>query len=156
MSKRVLALLIITLLAIVPANSILAAEPEVSESQESVVLEDENVPTLELKEDSENGTWTVTVKDNEGNIISENSNIVGTSEEIVIDTYNSLMMNVETIASCSHVPFSHSQVLGGINHIIRGNTCTMVRYKFFKCNGCGAIVGMVPNSAVIVGTHPAH
>lgn len=62
----------------------------------------------------------------------------------------------ESAKSCTHIPCRAKEVWGGINHIISGSTCTMVRYKFYQCACCNAIIKLVPNSGTIVGTHPAH
>lgn len=155
MNKKILSTLMIMLFALVPVNSALAIDLVEGVCEESMLSESVDLPTLELEENLENGTWDVTVKDVKGNIVMKNNGVIGSAEEIIINTYRSLT-DARTIAGCSHIPCSQSQVLGGINHVISGGTCTMVRYKFYKCNCCGAILGMVPNSAIVVGTHPAH
>ena len=110
------------------------------------------MPTLEIVE--KNGVYSVKAMDSEGNIIYQQENMEGTAEEITENVYNILFMS--RTRSCTHIPCTHTIVWGGINHYISGSTCTMIRQQFYKCSGCGNIIGVVPNSAVVVGTHPAH
>lgn len=118
----------------------------------SVDVNENNIPTLEIVK--EEGTFYVTAKDAKGNTVFENTYVSGTVEDVIENTYKVIYANAAR--SCTHIPCNQTIVWGGVNHIISGDICEMVRTQFYKCACCGAIIGMVPNSTVIVGTHPAH
>lgn len=90
---------------------------------------DNTIPSLEIVEESD-GTYTVTVLDASGNVIAVHERLVGTVEEVIEQVYNTL---IGRQVRCSHIPFAHDQVWGGINHIIGPTQCTMVRTLFWQC-----------------------
>ncbi len=116
-----------------------------------------DIPTIEMI-DNEDGTFSVTAMDCDGNVTLTEQKVSGSVNEIIEGVYKSIYNDYTAKAksSCTHIPCNSEEVWGGINHIISGSTCTMIRSKFYKCKCCGEIIGIVPNSTVIVGTHPAH
>lgn len=108
--------------------------------------------------DNEDGTFSVTAMDCDGNVIFTDQKVSGSVDEIIEGVYKSIYNDYKrnVKSSCTHIPCNSVIVWGGINHIIIGNTCTMVRSQFYACACCGEIFGMVPDSTVVVGTHPAH
>lgn len=156
--KKTIMFLLAAMLFMLPAQTAMASEMsvtkgEVQENSENMI----EMPTLEMIND-EDGTFLVTATDCDGNVIFAGQKMSGSVEEIVEHVYMSIYNEYDRKAksSCTHIPCNQEKVWGNINHIINGDTCTMVKSQFYKCKCCGAIIGMVSNSTVIVGTHPAH
>lgn len=118
-----------------------------------------DVPTFEMV-DNEDGTFSITAVDCDGNVIFTEEKVSGSVDEIIEDVYKAIYNDYvgkerNAKSSCTHIPCNQSKVWGGINYVISGDTCTMIRSQFYKCACCSQIIGMVPNSTVVVGTHAA-
>lgn len=110
------------------------------------------IPQLILYE-TEDGGFIVYIVDKNGNILYQESGVVGPQYDIILRINNQLLGIGR--ADCTHVPCNNEKVWGAINHITSGSTCTKVRYQFYKCACCGQLLGFVDGSVGIVGTHPA-
>ena len=148
------------LLSFLPMTTVIEAnDNSASESQIKTYYE---IPTVKIIENSDVGTFSAYAEDSNGNVIfSENGIIAESAEEVIMYVYNTIFGAQEKMtstSSCTHIPCNHLIVQGAINHIINESTgiCTMVRSKFYQCACCNAIIGVVPDSTVVVGTHPAH
>lgn len=148
LKKRIITLGLVAILTMLPISNVMAMGTTPL-NPKAIYTE---APTLEINEN--NGTCSVTATDANGNIVFEKTENADSIEDIIYSTYDTIL--AESAKSCTHIPCRHNKVWGGINHIISGSTCTMVRYKFYQCACCKAIIGLVPNSGTIVGTHPAH
>lgn len=156
--KNTIMFLLAAILFMVPAQTAMASEmPNMNKESLENVGSMEDVPTLEMI-DNQDGTFSVTAINCDGNVIFTEQNVAGNADEIIEGVYKSVYNDYagKVKGSCTHIPCNHEIVWGGINHIIDGDTCIMVRSQFYKCKCCGEIIGMVSDSTVIVGTHAAH
>ena len=114
-----------------------------------------DIPTLEITRD-ETGCYSVLAKDHEGSIIFTEKGLTGKIEDIIEHSYSNIFR--AATKSCTHIPCNHEIVTGGINHVIDWDTdiCTMITNDFYRCACCDQILGIVPGSTTVVGTHPAH
>lgn len=156
--KKTIMFLLAAILFMLPAQTAMASEmPNTNKESQENVGSMADVPTLEMI-DNQDGTFSVTAIDCDGTVIFTEQKMTGSMDEIIESAYRSIYNSYagKSKSSCTHIPCNHEKVWGGINHIIDGDTCIMVRSQFYKCKCCGEIIGMVPDSTVIVGTHAAH
>lgn len=144
--KRLLALLLIALLSLSATGTAMADD----KNNRSV-----EIPTLKVVQ-YENGLYFVRAEDKNGNVIYSKDRLAGTLEDIIEDSYNNIFRVAAN--SCTHIPCNHEIVTGGINHVINNDTgiCSMITTDFYRCACCDELIGVVPGSTVVVGTHPAH
>lgn len=144
--NRFFTLLIAVLISLSAISSAMAAEQ---------IKKSEEIPALEVIKEGD-GIYSVTAKDQAGKVAFYETGLTGNVEDIIENVYNNMFRNAAK--ACSHIPCNHKIVTGGINHIINTSTgiCTMVTTDFYQCACCNEILGMVPNSTKIVGTHAAH
>ena len=157
---KVMVFVLAMLLSFLPMTTVMAAnDNSTSDSQMKTYYE---IPTVKIIENSDIGAFSAYAEDSNGNVIFSESDIIAESaEEVIMYVYNTIFgaqTKIASTSSCTHIPCNHVKVQGAINHIINESTgiCTMVRSQYYQCACCSAIIGIVPDSTVVVGTHPAH
>lgn len=159
--KKAMMFLLAAMIFMLPTQTAMAAEiSDINREAWEDIGSMADVPTFEMV-DNEDGTFSVTAVDCDGNVIFTEEKVSGSVDEIIEDVYKAIYNDYvgeerNAKSSCTHIPCNQSKVWGGINHVISGDTCTMIRSQFYKCACCSQIIGMVPNSTVVVGTHAAH
>lgn len=154
--KKVIVLGVALMVTLLPMNRVLAAEVNTTVDY-NISMENiyDEIPSLEIIENVEDGTYSICAVDSKNNVIYEKNGLTGSIDDVIYQVYSEIYSFTACSRACSHVPYSHNVVQGGVNHIINSSTgfCTMVTSKFYQCAGCGEILGMVSGSTTVVGTH---